>query len=109
MKNKTIGDIALAHYGEERDFVASDDEIQIFEILFKLAKREDLKIVSRSSNYLTAALGNWDVARFKFTKRAKWIMFPTLEAKQVKHYIEDPIDVWEYGDEVKKTLKIIEG
>lgn len=57
-----------------------------------------LRLVRKSDSYVTAAVGEWDLARFKYTARAKWIMFPTVEAKSQKHYIEDPEEVYNFAD-----------
>ena len=57
-----------------------------------------LRLVRKSDSYVTAAVGEWDLARFKYTDRAKWIMFPTVEAKAQKHYIEDPEEVYDFAD-----------
>lgn len=43
-----------------------------------------LLLVRKSDSYVMAAVGEWDLARFKCTERAKWIMFPTVLSKQ-KH------------------------
>ena len=67
-------DIRFANYGQERDVNATDEELKIFEAL-KEATGRDLRLVRKSDSYVTAALGEWDLARFKFTQRAKWVSF----------------------------------
>lgn len=88
----------LSHYGEERAVEAESEEAQMFSILSDMfeAKGYDpaqLSLVRKSKDYVSAVIGDYDLARFKFTNRAKWIIFPYAEAKAVKHYIETPDDV----------------
>lgn len=90
----------LSHYGEERAVEAESEEAQMFSILSDMfeAKGFDssqLSLVRKSKDYVSAVIGDWDLARFKFTDRAKWIIFPYAEAKAVKHYIEAPDDIKE--------------
>jgi len=91
----------FAHYGEERDFDATDEELGIFEELQGLVALkelpDELRLVSKSGNYLTAAVGEWDLARFKFTDRAKWIMYPSAE-HSVKHKLTCVEDMHEFDD-----------
>lgn len=94
----------LANYGQKRDVRATDEELEIFGIIHSITGREDLELVRRSDNYVTAAIGDWDVARFKFTPRAKWIRF-THEVKSPKHPIEAPADVEEMSDMVMASLE----
>lgn len=100
---------SVAHYGEERTINATDEETQIFEVLQSMVSDpERLRLVRRSDNYVTAAIGDWDFARFKFTKRAKWIMFPYAEHKAPKHYIDVPEDVRNFADLAANSLAVIE-
>lgn len=91
---------SFAHYGEEREVNETDEEAQIFDVIRSMVSDPDgqLRLVRKSDSYVTAAVGEWDLARFKYTDRAKWIMFPTVEAKAQKHYIEDPEEVYSFAD-----------
>lgn len=91
----------ITHYGELRDVNANNEEVQIFNILLDMS--EHLEIVRVSDNYLTARLGEWDVARFKFTQRAKWIYFPIFEKQSERHKIETPEDVRNYAELVENS------
>lgn len=99
--------VNFAHYGEIRERIATESEIEIFKILKEITGNNDLELVRRSDNYVTAALGVWDLARFKYTPRAKWISFPTLEVGSAKHKIEDPEDVRQFGELITGSLENI--
>lgn len=98
--------LKFSHYGEEREVNAKDEELQIFEILKELVGN-DLELEAKSSSYVTAVFHEWDLARFKFTKRAKWIAFPTAEVGYPKHYIESPEDVRNFPGLLQESLDII--
>ena len=67
-------EIKFANYGQERDVNAADEELKMFDVL-KEATGLDLRLTRKSDSYVTAMYNDWDLARFKFTPRAKWI-FP---------------------------------
>lgn len=99
--------VQFASYGQKRDRNATEHELEMFEVLRELSNAEDLELIRRSDQYVTAAIGDYDLARIKFSPRAKWIMFPYIESKQQKHYIEDPEDVRNFADSVEKSLAVI--
>lgn len=72
--------IQFSNYGQERERIATESEIEIFDLIRSMTNRDDLELVRKSDNYVSAVLGDWDLARFKYTPRAKWIVFPVLEA-----------------------------
>ena len=96
--------ITLGHYGEERERIATEDELEIFEIIKEMTGRDDVELVRKSDNYVSAILGDWDLARFKYTPRAKWVMFPCVELGSTKHRIESPDDVRDFTDELEMSL-----
>ena len=100
-------DIQFANYGQERDVNATEEEIKIFEALKETTGR-DLSLVRRSDSYVTAALGEWDFARFKYTPRAKWIAFPTVEVGPPKHRISNPDEAVSFTYLITESLAIIE-
>ena len=76
--------IKIAHYGEERDLDCTDEEAEIFHII--RSRLDDmnyntdcLRLVRKSDSYVSAVMdsgsdyGEMDLARFKYTDRAKWI------------------------------------
>ena len=98
--------IEFTNYGQERELNATEEEKKIFDILCEMTG-EPLELVRKSNDYVSACLGRCDLARLKFTKRAKWVMFPYAEAKQVKHQIMIPEDVTEFVGLIAKTLELI--
>jgi hypothetical protein len=75
--------VKFANYGQLRDVNATDEEAEIFEQIRTLSGAEDLELVRKSDSYVTAAIGDTDVARFKFTARAKWIRFPYVSNDKI--------------------------
>lgn len=100
-------DISFANYGQMRDVNATDEEIRIFELLKEATERE-LDLVRRSDSYVTAALGEWDLARFKFTQRAKWVAFPAVETGAPKHKITTPEEAVSFADLIAESLAVID-
>lgn len=100
--------IKFANYGQTRDVNATAEEIEIFETLKTMTGLDTLEMVRKSDSYVTAMYGDWDLARFKFTPRAKWISFPTAEAGPPKHRIEVPGGVTAFGELLNKSVEIIE-
>lgn len=97
--------INFTNYGQLRDVNATPEESEIFETIKRITGADDLHLVKRSDNYVTAAVGDWDLARFKFTKRAKWINLPIIEAGSEKHRITAPADVDGFADDLRKSLE----
>lgn len=97
----------FANYGQERDLNATDEEIKIFEALKKATGR-DLRLVRKSDSYVTAVLGEWDLARFKYTQRAKWVSFPIVEVGPPKHRIAHPEEAVSFADMIAESLAVID-
>ena len=97
----------IANYGQEREINATDEEIKIFEALREATGR-DLRLVRRSDSYVTAALGEWDLARFKYTSRAKWIAFPAVEVGPPKHKITHPDEAVNFTELITESLAHID-
>lgn len=100
-------DIRFTNYGQEREINATDEELRIFESL-KEATGRDLSLVRKSDSYVTAVLGEWDLARFKYTQRAKWVSFPTAEVGPPKHKITHPEEAADFADLIVKSLAVID-
>lgn len=100
-------EIKFSDYGQMRDVNATDEETRIFELL-KEATGRDIDLVRRSDSYVTAVLGEWDFARFKYTQRAKWVSFPAAEAGAPKHKITRPDDVVSFADLIAESLSVID-
>lgn len=99
-------DINFANYGQERDVNATDEEMKIFEAL-KEATGRDLRLVRKSDSYVTAVFRDWDLARFKFTPRAKWIAFPSVEVGPPKHRISTPSEAVSFVDLLTESIGVI--
>lgn len=108
-QNKTISNFGFqfAHYGEERDFEATKEELEMFEILRSIIKDDDLRLTSKSNNYVSAVIGDFDVARMKFTDRAHWIIIPYAEPKAAKHQISSPSDILQFRNLIDKNQEYI--
>ena len=76
--------VTFSHYGETRDLDCTEAEAEIFHII--RSRLDDmnyntdcLKLVRKSDSYVSAVMdsgsdyGEMDLARFKYTDRAKWI------------------------------------
>lgn len=101
-----MSEIKFANYGQERNVNATPEEIQIAEWIINEYPDDDLRLTRVSNDYVTIKRGEWDIVRFKYTDRAKWLMFPTLEAKQAKHYIDNPEEVEDYEAAIKDSIEI---
>lgn len=97
----------LSNYGQERSLDATPEELQIFEIVKSTAESDGLRLTRKADNYVTAVIGDWDLARFKFSSRAKWIMFPVVESGSTKHRINEPADAAGFAAELAKSLEHI--
>ena len=99
--------IRFANYGQLRDIDATDEELKIFDTICSCIDMEhdpeQLRLVRKSDDYVTAVYNGWDIARFKFTKRAKWILIPN-EAKAPKRRIQEPSDVAVFASELSDIV-----
>ena len=95
--------VTFSHYGETRDLDCTDAEAEIFHII--RSRLDDmnyntdcLKLVRKSDSYVSAVMdsgsdyGEMDLARFKYTDRAKWIKicpdFDKIELKDVEDVVK---------------------
>jgi len=103
--------ITITGAGRERDLVCTEEERMIFEelelICADLELPDPLRLVRVSDNYVSAKIGDWDLARFKYTNRAKWIVLPIVESGAQKHPIESPGDVASFADQLKASVEHI--
>lgn len=100
--------VKFANYGQERERIATEVELEIFQIIKSLSGRDELEFVRKSDNYVTAIYKGWDLARFKYTNRAKWVSFPVVEVGNKKNRIEEPVEVMNYSDEITRSIEHIE-
>lgn len=99
-------DIKFANYGQQREINATDGELEIFELLRDVSGL-DLELVRMSDSYVTAKIGVIDFARFKFTPRAKWILFPLMELGSAKHRIGSPQEVKGFIDLINGSIESV--
>lgn len=95
-------EIKISNYGQLRELNCAEEEMIMFETLRNVTGCEELELVRRSDNYVTACIGQTDVARMKFTPRAKWILFPYIG--NVKHLISEPSQVEAFTEEAKLAV-----
>ena len=84
-----IGDetirVNMGNYGQERDLVCTEEERIIFRIICKICEDNGLdvspiRLTRKSDNYVSVVMdsgsdyGAMDLARIKYTNRAKWII-----------------------------------
>lgn len=101
----------ISNYGQERDLVCTEPEREIFDIICKICGPEHLRLIRRSDNYVSAVMpsskdyGDMDLARIKFTDRAKWIQFAP-DFDKVK--LSAPEDVADMADAVLAAYRFNE-
>jgi len=100
--------IKFANYGEKRERIATESELEIYVLLCNMTGRDDFDLVRKSDNYVSMVLGDWDIARIKFTPRAKWVLFPIVESASSKHKITAPTDVSEFADLLADSIAHVE-
>lgn len=96
-KDGKIIKFEFAHYGEQRPLNMTDGETVIAEYIKTLCP---IEIVRKSDDYITAvAETETDVARFKFTDRAKWVLFPYLENNKKRRF-DSLEDLNQFDDDI---------
>ena len=80
--------IKISHYGELRDVNATDEEIEIYNILQSYVS-DPLELVRKSDSYVSVMHGDRDLARIKFTERAHWISFQIVDSMRGKYAESD--------------------
>lgn len=93
--------LIVSDYGQERDLICTEEERQIYNELRVFLEDNEIDVkplhfVRVSQNYVTAKYGDWDLARFKFTTRAKWLTFPECDSE--KHRITSPEELPDYAE-----------
>lgn len=96
--------VILSNYGQERDLVCTEEERQIYNLIVAEYPSDDLRLVRVSDNYVTVKRGEWDLVRMKFTNRAKWVAFPTLEPRNAKHEIDRPDEIEDFFATIQESL-----
>lgn len=118
--NKDFGDetlrVSFGNYGQERDLVCTEEERIIFRIISRICEENNLdisplRLTRVSDNYVSAVMdsgsdyGAMDMARIKYTNRAKWIKFgPDFK----KADISRPEDVLNMAEDVVNAYRFNE-
>lgn len=89
---------------EKYDVNASDDDLKIFEHIKALCP--DIQLVRKTENYLTVTYKEFDVVRFKYTDRAKWLNICFLDLGKVKRRFESLEDLVQFDEDIKKSYEI---
>lgn len=84
------------------DVNPTDGEAKIFGYIKRLCPSAEF--VRKSAEYVTACYNDIDIARFKFTDRAKWVLFPYMDNNK-KRRIEKPEDLAEFEEDIIKSYE----
>lgn len=85
-KDNVVYKISFAGVNEYPVVNPTDGEALIFDYIKSLCPLAEF--VRKSSEYVTAAYKETDIARFKFTERARWIVLPYLDNKKKRRFDE---------------------
>lgn len=96
-------ELRFADYGQLKELDCTGEEMIIYDILRSVTGADDLECVRRTDKYVSAAIGETDVARFKFTPRARWILFPYEPNSKIK--LASPTDAESLAEEAKKAVQ----
>lgn len=88
---------SIAGVNEYADVNATDGEQAIFEFIKSLCPLAEF--TRKASGYVSAVYGETDIARFKFTDKAKWVTFPYM-ANNKKRYIEKIEDLDAFKEDI---------
>lgn len=101
-------EINFAHYGEERELNATDEELAIAEMFIAmLPSPEGCRIVRKSDAYITLEFGVSDLARIKCTEKARWINLPAIDLGKVKRRFDDISEVEQFKEDLIKSYERI--
>ena len=107
--------LKFADYGQARELNCTDEELQIYDIIVQILDDSGLdtsmvKLIRKSNDYVSAVMtsascGDMDIARIKFTKRAKWIKTGSgFEKTQITH----PSDVQNLSESILSVYRFNE-
>lgn len=113
IRDAVLSSISVKMTGGERDLICTEEEREIYDEICSFfddneIDRELLRLVRVSDNYLTIKLGEWDLVRYKYTTRAKWLSFPSIESGSNRHEIEAPEDALNLADLLVESVEHID-
>lgn len=108
--------ITFNNYGQDRSLICTEEEREIFDIIRSVCdddnlESDNIKLMRKSDNYVSVVMpssqgyGDMDLARIKFTNRAKWIQLAPAFGK-IK--ISSPEDVAEMAEDVRNAYRFNE-
>lgn len=87
-------------YGTE----ATAEDLVIYDHIKTLCPSAEL--VRTTPAYLTARAGDYDLIRFKYTDRAKWVNIPLLDLGKVKRRFESLEDLSQFDADILKAFEM---
>lgn len=97
--------VEFGNYGQERDLICTEEERVMFDWVSEHFPDDDLRLVRVSDNYVSVKRGDWDIVRLKFTNRAKWLMFPSIESGTNKFPIDEPREIEDFFASVLESIE----
>lgn len=97
--------VSVTGAGAERDLVCTEEEREIFDRIVDEFPEDGLRLVRVSDNYVSVKRGDWDIVRMKFTNRAKWLMFPSIESGTNKFPIDEPREIEDFFASVLESIE----
>lgn len=106
-RNQSTPSVKIANYGQERNLDCTEEEREIYDIIRSVCddnnfESDNLRLTRKSDSYVSVVMdskecGPMDVARIKYTPRAKWIkLCPGFE----KRPLSSPEDVASMQEDV---------
>lgn len=89
---------------EKYDVDATENDLKIFEHIKNLCPT--VRLTRKTPAYLTVCEGEFDVVRFKYTDRAKWLNISLLDTGNVKRRFESLEDLAQFDEDIIKSYEI---
>lgn len=97
----------FANYGQIRDRLATEGELEMFDVIASMVDDPALSLVRKCDDYVSAVIGDWDLARLKYTPRAKWIVLPLTEHGTKKLRIQSPGEIAQFEHLIAESVETI--
>lgn len=113
MKDDVLSSIAVTSSLDPKELNCTEEEREIYDIVTEMLDDsgidlDPLEFVRMSDNYVTIKYGEWDLVRCKYTVRAQWISFPSIEKASEHHPISSPEGVYDLSDLLFDSIKQIQ-
>jgi len=115
-RKQTAPSVKVANYGQARDLDCTEKEREVYDIIRSVCDDDNLdskniKLMRKSDSYVSAVMpssqgyGDMDLARIKYTDRAKWIkLAPNFD----KITLSSPEDVAKMAEDVRDAYRFNE-